>query len=136
MSCFTDARNEQGRHRCERCLLRNPVTGRDIYVMCGDGVSLTRHCCAHGQTEDEACRNLPVNARKHTCLAHDDEDAYCAVSDFANGVHEDGRYTCNYQRCKDLFVTWVNSRDSVQASLRQYMGTGSCEREAKNPGTY
>ena len=121
VSCHSDARNEQSRHTCRRCLIQNPVTNKYIYVMCGDGVSLTRHCCAHGQSEDEACKNHPVSARKRTCLAHAYEDAYCAISDCLRPIHREGSYTCDNQRCKDIFVTWVASRESVRLKLRMFI---------------
>ena len=51
VACLRDVRNEQCRHRCSRRVIPNRGTGKHISVMCGDGVSLTRHFCSHGQTE-------------------------------------------------------------------------------------
>lgn len=132
--CFEDARPEESLHTCKKCVIYNTETHRYISVMCGDGTSLTRHCCSSGASEETACRNLPRDSGKRTCIAHDHLNTVCAVSTCTNAVHSPDVLTCGEQQCKDKFMRWKESRKSVRAKVQLYVReNGAPGRRKKIP---
>ena len=53
------------------------------------------------------------------CAQH--EDAYCAVNICLNMENPAGSYTCQNQGCKDLFIKWLRSRQSVRDKITTFV---------------